>query len=195
MKKLVATVANQKIAGRFLALAVLTVLVLGLAPTASIKAQARPFVCPVTKPTPVQFERVGHWANSSHTNLLGTEKLFTMFPWNAAQKTDHGYRIPKIVWGSNVVDLHDEVRHSTLTITGRRLDQKLGAESGGLLSWGASTAWLDPASGKSGTPTPIDKIDKNEFAITSEFVVPTLGCWEVTGHFHGEDLKVVIDVK
>jgi len=38
-------------------------------------------------------------------------------------------------------------------------------------------------------------IVKSDFAITSSFNVPALGCWEVTGHFHGEDLKVGIDVK
>jgi hypothetical protein len=65
-----------------------------------------------------------------------------------------------------------------------------------LLSWDANTAWIDRANpGLSGTRTPVAEVDKGEFAITSSFYFPALGCWEVTGHFHGEDLKVVIDLK
>jgi len=29
----------------------------------------------------------------------------------------------------------------------------------------------------------------------SHFYVPTSGCWEVTGHFHGTDLTIVVDLK
>jgi hypothetical protein len=73
----------------------------------------------------------------------------------------------------------------------------LDADSGPLLSWEANTAWIDPLTrnGPSGQRTPVAEIDKGAFFITSEFYVPALGCWEVTGHFHGEDLKVVIDLK
>jgi hypothetical protein len=81
---------------------------------------------------------------------------------------------------------------STLTISGRRLD----ADSGPLVDWDTNTAYVDPANPSGGgPPTPAAKVDKSNFAITSSFIVPALGCWEVTGHFHGEDLKVVIDVK
>jgi hypothetical protein len=151
------------------------------------------FTCPVTKLVPITFEPVV--LRTSAANLLGTEKLFTIFPgnWHAVQRTDRGYRVPKVVWGTNVVDLHAEVGHSSLTITGRRLD----ADSGPLVAWDTNTAWTDPLSrtGFSGTLTPVSEVDKGEFFITSEFHLPTLGCWEVTGHFHGEDLKVVIDVR
>jgi hypothetical protein len=160
-----------------------------LAPT----TRAEGFTCPVTKATPITFEPVGTFAHA-RADLLGTEKLFTVFPgnWHTVQRTDRGYRIPKIVWGTNVVDLHSEVGHSSLTITGRRLD----AESGPLLYWDTNTAWIDPANkGASGPRTPVAEVDKGQFFITSEFHIPALGCWEVTGHFHGEDLKVVIDVK
>ena len=162
---------------------------LSLAPA----SRAEGFTCPVTKSVPITFDRLGRCDNRA--NLLGTEKLFTVFPgnWHTLQRTEQGYRVPKIVWGTNVVDLHAEVGHSSLTITGRRLD----AEAGPLVSWDANTAWIDPANrtGFSGTYTPVAEVDKGEFFITSEFYVSAPGCWEVTGHFHGEDLKVVIDLK
>ena len=82
---------------------------------------------------------------------------------------DQGYLIPKIVWGSNTSDLDN-----SLTITGRRLD----AASRPLVFEGANLGFV--GGGK---------------FIVSAFSVPTLGCWEVTGHFRGADLKIVVDLK
>jgi hypothetical protein len=161
--------------------------------TLASASRAEVFTCPVTTSVPITFEPVGTFAHA-RDRLMGTEKLFTVFPgnWHTVQRTDRGYRVPKIVWGTNVVDLHEEVGRSSLTITARRLD----AESGPLLDWDANTAWIDRANpGLSKTHTPVAKVDRGEFFITSSFQVPALGCWEVTGHFHGEDLKVVIDLK
>jgi len=155
---------------------------------------AQEFACPVTKLLPVTFEPVGIFAKPLRPgqSLLGTEKLFTIFPgnWHAVERTDHGYWVNKVVWGSKVVDLRTELE-SSLTITGRRLD----AESAPLVDWDAHTAWLDRALEPSGKLTPVADVDKGQFFITSAFYVPSVGCWEVTGHFHGEDLKVVIDIK
>lgn len=177
-------------AGRSLLVCGVAAVVLSVAPA----SKAQEFTCPVTKSVPITFEPVGVFAKDYGT-LLGTEKLFTLFPhnWHTVQRTDRGYRVPKLVWGTNVVDLHEEVGRSSLTITGRRLD----ADSGPLLDWDTNTAWIDEKTrtGFTGTYTPIAEIDKNQFFITSSFFVPALGCWEVTGHFHGEDLKIVIDIK
>jgi hypothetical protein len=190
MQRSAVAFVNRLFASPCLTLIALVLLVLSLAP--AFKAQD--FTCPVTKSAPINFESIGRWSRS-RANLLGTEKLFTLFPgnWHTVQRTDRGYRVPKIIWGTNVVDLHEEVGRSSLTLTGRRLD----ADSGPLLYWDANTAWIDPLTrnGFFGQRTPIAQIDKSDFAITSEFYVPALGCWEVTGHFHGEDLKVVIDLK
>ena len=131
-------------------------------------------MCPVTKPSAVKFLPNGAFAGQE-TSLLSDEKLFTVFPgaWNFIRPEDHTehhrYLIPKIVWGSNIFDLD-----GTLTITGRRLD----AASGPLEFQGAHLA--QTSQGK---------------AITSSFSVPALGCWEVVGHFHGTDLRIVIDLK
>jgi len=162
-------------------------LILKFAPS----SRAQGFTCPVTKLVPIAFEPVT--LHNSRANLMGTEKLYTIFPgnWTIVQRMDRGYRIPQIIWGTNVVDLHDEMK-SSLTISGRRLD----ADSGPLVDWDTNTAYVDPANpGGGGPPTPAAKVDRSSFAITSSFIVPALGCWEVTGHFHGEDLKIVIDLK
>jgi hypothetical protein len=170
-------------------------LVSGVVLSASAKADDE-FTCPITKPAPVTFVPTGNFANQQ-SRLLGTEKLFTIFPgnWQTTQKTEHGYRVPKIVWGTATFNLKQEVTKSSLTITGRRLD----ADSGPLQFQRANTAWIDEVSRFGPVPveelTPVAKIDKNQFFITSEFYVPTLGCWEVTGHFHGTDLKIVVDLK
>lgn len=133
------------------------------------------FTCPATKPVVATFEPNGVFTGRGE-NLFGDKRLFTLFPgnWHYTQKEGHHYRIPKIVWGSNVFDLSSEVGKSTLTITGRRLD----ATSAPLEFDRANTAWTDKG-----------------YFITSEFYLPTLGCWEVTGHFHGADLKIVVDLR
>lgn len=133
------------------------------------------FTCPVTKPAVVRFEPNGAFAGQAAL-LFGDEKLFAVFipgAWNFIRPEDHRvhrrYLIPKIVWGSNTLNLD-----TGLTITGRRLD----AASGPLEFLGAHLAQM-----------PRGK------AITSSFSVPSLGCWEVTGHLHGTDLKIVVDLK
>jgi hypothetical protein len=87
------------------------------------------------------------------------------------------------VWSTNVFDLQADTEQSSLVITGRRLD----AEAGPLLYWHANTA-------RTIDRNRFDDIDDVWFFITSTFVTPTPGCWEVTGHLHGEELKVVIDI-
>src|SRR5262245_61699835 len=105
-----------------------------------LASRAEGFTCPVTKSVPIAFDPVGTFAPSSA--LLVTEKLFTVFPgnWQTLQRTEQSYRLPKSVCSTKVVDLHAEVGHPSLTITGRRLD----AEAGPLVSWNTNTAWIDP---------------------------------------------------
>jgi hypothetical protein len=153
----------------------MTILAVALIGSCRPSAADDKFTCPTTKPTPVTFEPNGAFSGRA-AKLFGDERLFTLFPgnWKYAQRQEHRYRVPKIVWGSNVYDLTKERQESALTITGRRLD----ATSGPLEFNRAYTAWIG-----------------NDFFITSGFYVPTLGCWEVTGHFHGADLKIVVDLK
>lgn len=147
----------------------ISVLVLGVA---SAKADNK-FACPITKSAQITFAPT--WTQA--LLFVGTENLFTLFPgnWQTTQKNERGYRIPKIAWFTETYDLRQELGHSSLTITGRRLD----ADSGPLQFGGANTAG----------------VEKDKIFMTSEFYVPTLGCWEVTGHFHGTDLTIVVDLK
>jgi hypothetical protein len=153
-------------------------------------SRAVEFTCPVTKLVPITFEPV---TLRAAVRSFWDGKLYTIF----GQLDDRAAGRPRLSHpeahlGYECCRLHDEM-NSTLTITGRRLD----ADSGPLVDWDTNTAYVDPANktGLGGTRTPFAEVDKSAFAITSSFIVPALGCWEVTGHFHGEDLKVVIDVK
>jgi hypothetical protein len=58
--------------------------------------------------------------------MLGTERLFTMFPhnWRTVQRTDRGYRVAKIVWGTKIVDLHEEIGRSSLQDHGSADDSR-----------------------------------------------------------------------
>jgi hypothetical protein len=142
--------------------------VLGIA---SAKADDR-FTCPVTKPASVTLP------TGTSTGLLGTEKLWTIVSgnWQTTQKTERGYLLRRVGWGTSTFDLKQEGGNPSLTITGRRLD----ADSAPLQFGRVTAAW-------SGV--------KDQFVMLSEFYVPTLGCWEVTGHFHGTDLAIVVDLK
>ena len=148
----------------------ISALVLGIA---SAHADDK-FRCPITKPAPVTLS-----TGTDLAGLLGTEKLFTIFSdnWQIAQKTERGYQIRRIGWGGATFGLKQEVGNSSLTITGRRLD----AESAPLQLGHVGAAWYG---------------DNDQFfMMLSEFYVPSLGCWEITGHFHGTDLTIVVDLK
>jgi len=166
---------------------IVALITLTLASVSNAQQTRAEFTCPVTKAAPVTFKPIV-WSDSP--GLVGTEKLFTIFPgnWNYVQKTDRGYRVPKLFFGTNVVDLSAEVRRSSLTISGRRLD----AISSPLVFGDANTAWSYESGRIIGLP---DEAKYRKYFITAEFLVPTLGCWEVTAHFHGEDLKVVVDLE
>jgi hypothetical protein len=159
----------------------ISVLVLGIA---SAKADDK-FMCPVTKPVPAAMY-------AGQFTLVGTEELFTLFDrrWQLPLQTGSGYSFRKIVWGTATFDMKPEVGHSSLSITGRRLD----ADSGPLQFGGASAV--------SSPFEPVPKEERKNLSLSmmrgfmpSHFYVPTSGCWEVTGHFHGTDLTIVVDLK
>ncbi len=127
------------------------------------------FPCPVTKPlesaSPGPGNLRGHW--------FGTDKLWTNLPgyWTDSWPTDRGYLQNKIVWFSSEFPGLEEP-HPTLTITGRRLD-------------GPSAPLIfNDANGAFG---------KSAF-ITSSVTLPTRGCWEITGHYKGQDLTFVVQI-
>jgi hypothetical protein len=124
------------------------------------------FVCPVTKPlqsaSPPPFsESGGKW--------VGTEKLWTLIDerWGTRFHTDLGFEQRKIVWFSR--DFDWKMKKMPLAITGRRLD----GPSAPLIFDGASNAFIS---------------GKGSF-IVSEVTLPTLGCWEITGHYKSQELS------
>jgi hypothetical protein len=131
------------------------------------------FTCPVTKPiespSPAPFSSAsGKW--------FGTDKLWTRIEpgrWGARLHTDLGFKQPKIVWFSSGYDSQQEP-HPSLTITGRRLD----GPSAPLIFHGANNAFIP---------------GKGSF-IPSSVTLPTLGCWEITGHYKGQDVTFVVRI-
>jgi len=123
------------------------------------------FNCPVTKPlesaSPAPF-------SDSRGKWFGTEKLWTLIDerWGIRFHTDVGYEQRKIVWFSSDYDW--KMKTMPLTITGRRLD----GPSTPLIFDGASNAFIS---------------DKGSF-IVSALTLPTLGCWEITGHYKSQEL-------
>ncbi len=133
------------------------------------------FACPVTRgpvfTPPSPFTRAHRGAM-----YFGTEALWTAVEpeWSALPHSKEGYR-QKIAWWSMGYDWTREPQPA-LTITGRRLDA--------------------PA-------TPLlqdDRANGSHSDVTGSFImtgvnVPTEGCWEITGHYKGQDLKFVVLVK
>ena len=123
------------------------------------------FTCPVTKPlesaSPAPCsESSGKW--------VGTEKLWALIDerWGTRFHTDLGFEQRKIVWFSSAYDWKKKM---PLTITGRRLD----GPSAPLIFDFASNAFI---SGKG-------------YFIVSALTLPTMGCWEITGHYKSQELS------
>lgn len=97
--------------------------------------------------------------------------------WEWWTKGRLGYDIPKLAWFSSAFDCspqHWSKGPSLLTITGRHLD----GPSEPLIFEGANNAYIP---------------DKGPF-ITASVHVPTAGCWEITGHYKGENLTFVVKI-
>ena len=124
------------------------------------------FTCPVTKP--IESASPAPFSGESG-KWFGTDKLWTLIEpgrWVAGR-----YEHRKIVWFSSEYDMHREPDPS-LTITGRRLDGPSEP-----LIFHTSNAYI-PGRGS---------------FIPSNVTLPTLGCWEITGHYKGQDLTFVVD--
>jgi hypothetical protein len=109
---------------------------------------------------------------------FGTEKLWTHLPdkgaWNGLPHYSPGdptFR-QKIFFWHEGYNLRIESRPH-LIVTGRRLD----ATAPPLVFGGASNGWTD---------------DKEHPFMVTGVNFPTLGCWEVTGDYHGDKLTFVV---
>jgi hypothetical protein len=112
------------------------------------------------------------------TLVLGPWKLWTHLPdkgaWNGLQHYSPGdptFR-QKIFFWREVYNLRIESRPH-LIVTGRRPD----ATAPPLVFGGASNGWTE---------------DKEHPFMVTGVNFPTLGCWEVTGDYHGDKLTFVV---
>jgi hypothetical protein len=108
---------------------------------------------------------------------LGTEKLWIALPnsgevWGWAPRAPgHEHDLTaKIFWGSVDFDYHRREDY-TLKVTGRRLDGDA-------------------------PPLVVDRVTNALFvphaAMLTGVIVPTPGCWEITGDYKGEKLSFVV---
>jgi hypothetical protein len=141
-----------------------------LAQACAVKTPAdQPFVPP--SPYPATPSEGSFW--------LGTNLLWTALPVDGTWKslphytpTDPTFR-QKIFWWRQGYDPNTEPQPN-LTVTGRRLDFPAPP----LLSDPATNGWVQP--------------DQPFMLVGVNF--PTLGCWEITGHYRDQELTFVMRV-
>ncbi len=136
-----------------------------------------PDTCPVTQPPDSPFTPPPPYPPTSPSTdefWYGTAALWTMLgidgTWRRLPQQDTGY-VQKIAWWREGYDILAEPQPN-LTVTGRRLD----APAGPLRSSRATNAYLPYL----------------KSAMLIGVTIPTLGCWEITGHYEGHDLSFVV---
>lgn len=141
-------------------------------------------ICPVTRPPDPPFVPPSPYpAGVPHDGYFwyGTDDLWTMLStdgtWWGLPYHEHddgaGHYSQKIFWWSKDYDIPTEPQPE-FTVTARRLD----APALFYESTEATNAYT-PKSGQ---------------AILTGVEVPTLGCWEFTGEYRGNDLSFVVEV-
>ena len=147
-------------------------------PTAAVATTPSP--CPITRQPDVPFVPPAPYPAKQPPRYVdqfwyGTPELWTMLStdgiWNALPQTATGYT-NKVFWWREGYSMDAEPTPQ-LTITARRLDAPAPS---------VSEADATNASADFGQ------------AMLIGIDLPTLGCWEVTGHYHGHDLSFVVNV-
>jgi hypothetical protein len=138
-----------------------------------------PDTCPVTKPSSQPFVPPTPYSTKPNADIFwyGTGELWTSLPttgtWNGLPHytpTDPSFR-QKMFWGRQGYDWHTEPRPN-LKVTGRRLDSSAPP----LAADRASNGW----------------VYRNQPFMVVGINFPTLGCWEVTGHYGIQELTFVV---
>ena len=135
--------------------------------------------CPVTKSPDPPFIPPAPYPVATRDGWFyyGNPRLWTQVhtDWHGLPLWDIGYR-EKIAWWTQGLDQKSEGGQPALTITGRRLD---GPSKPLIADDHANTS---------------HSADMGTF-IMSAVNLPTAGCWEITGHYKGENLTFVVMVK
>lgn len=139
-----------------------------------------PTTCPITKPPVRPFVPPSPYPAKTGPDAFwfGTEKLWTSLPadgtWRGLphyKPSDPTFR-QKLFWWRQGYNWRAE-HPPHLTVTGRRLDgtaPPLGADE-------ANAGW---------------QADKEHAFMVVGINFPTLGCWKVTGDYHGDRLTFVV---
>jgi hypothetical protein len=139
-----------------------------------------PDSCPVTKPyqRSIFVPPSPYRAKPSAGDFwFGSDTLWTALPINGTWRglphytpSDPSFR-QKLLFGRQGYDWHTEPQPK-LTVTGKRLDSPAPP----LLSDQANNGWVRP---------------DQPFIVTG-INFPTLGCWEITGHYRDDKLTFVV---
>jgi hypothetical protein len=131
------------------------------------KESDRPFVPPMTP-----FDR---WLRTPNSRWFGTDNLWTTLPADGTWSQNQSKARRKLFWFKQGYDYTEP--QPRLTVTGRRLDAPPPVPTF-IATQTASNGY------KGGNQTMGIVID-----------IPTLGCWEITGHYEGRELSYVIWVR
>jgi hypothetical protein len=139
-----------------------------------------PKSCPITRPPDPPFVPPPPYPSKTNPNSFwyGTEKLWTHLPdkgtWNGLPHytpSDPTFRQKIFFWREGYNWRTESPPH--LIVTGRRLD----ATASPVVFGGANAGWGE---------------DEGHPFIVTVVNFRTLGCWEVTGDYHGDRLKFVV---
>ena len=143
------------------------------------KSNGVPETCPVTKPSDQPFVPPLPYPTkaSKGSFWFGADHLWTALPVDGTWKglphytpSDPTFR-QKLFWWRQGYDWHTEPQPK-LTVTGRRLDSSAPP----LLSDRANNGWVQE--------------DQPFMVVGINF--PTLGCWEIKGHYQDDELTFVV---
>ena len=126
-----------------------------------------PQSCPVTKPPQPPFVPPAPYP-SDHQVWIGSAKLWT----NIAKDGIWRGSSQKVFWWSEGYDWRIE-NPPKLKITGKRLDEPAPR----LSTDRANAGWTN---------------DKDHAFMVDAFVVPTSGCWKISGHYKDRELSYVV---
>jgi hypothetical protein len=145
--------------------------------TTSVSADAVPESCPVTKPPAHPFVPPSPYPTETGGFWFGTDKLWTHLPKNGTWRLGHPSPSDttfsqKLFWWRKGFGRGDW--ETMLTVTGRRLDSSAPPFA---IDHHAYASWTG---------------DPNHPFIVTGIDIPTLGCWQITGHFKDAELSFVI---
>lgn len=131
-----------------------------------------PETCPVTRASDYPFVPPAPYPEKAFQGSFwfGTDELWTNLRENGTWRVMPRVFRQRVFWWRQ--GLREQSNHK-LTVTGRRLDAPAPTLSADVHVGGGSTAAGQPF-------------------LETRITLPTLGCWEITGHYESHDLAFVV---